>query len=687
MRPRIYRCLVVTVVFFSFFPLCGNTFAQTWTSLGPLGGDVRSLAADPSRPNVLYLGTVDGYIFSSQDAGEHWQSLGLIGPANGVITAIIVDPVNSRTLFASLWTREPNGEGGGVFVSLDYGVTWQALGLAGHAIRALVQSESDSNVLIAGALDGVFRSNDLGRNWERITPAGDSELRNFDSLAIDPRDPGIIYAGTFHLPWKTVDGGKKWTSIHSGMIDDSDVLSLAVDASNPRRVFASACSGIYRSEDSGSYWKKIEGIPFSSRRTPVIRQDPLHPSVLFAGTTEGLWKTTNSGARWRRVSPGDWVINSLLVEASAGTLPAGGDTAESSIPEFSKEQIRVLIGTEQHGVLASDDGGDHFRELNEGFHHRRIVSLAIDVDKPGRIAAVLANSVDSPVESEDEGRTWSAIGAGLDANAVTRIFSSPGGWLAAPASGGLARFDLQTHKWTRLGALIEQPEVVASSTERRATPARRFDAVVNDLACGEAECFAATQEGLFFTSDNGKAWSALSFSSANLPVNSVRVSSDSRRLRIVSSSAMIFSDDAGRTWKWHDLPLDSGGAIRLEWTADNTLLAAARNGLYISRDDGASWERFQDGLPAAAPDDLLIRPGVWLVSIRDRGLFISRNEGVSWTRVKELDGRSADDQFTMLANGMNGEFVYAGSANDGMYILDLLGQTAAIRFESASAGK
>jgi hypothetical protein len=41
----------------------------------------------------------------------------------------------------------------------------------------------------------------------------------------------------------------------------------------------------------------------------------------------------------------------------------------------------------------------------------------------------------------------------------------------------------------------------------------------------------------------------------------------------------------------------------------------------------------------------------------------------------------------MLANGMNGEFVYAGSANDGLYILDLLGQTAAIRFESALAGK
>ncbi len=657
-------------------------FAQTWTSLGPLGGDVRSLAADPLRPNVLYLGTADGYIFGSQDAGGHWESLGLVGPANGVITAIIVDPLNSGTLFASMWTTEANGEGGGVFVSCDHGRTWQGTGLAGHAIRALAQSASDANVLIAGALDGVFRSNDLGKNWEQITPSGDLELRNFDSLAIDPQDPGIIYAGTFHLPWKTVDGGKNWVAIHRGMIDDSDVLSLALDASSPQRVFASACSGIYRSEDAGAYWKKIEGIPFSSRRTPVIRQDPLNPSVLFAGTTEGLWKTTDGGARWRRVSPAGWVINSLLIESGAGNSFARDDAAESS-----NGQPRVLIGTEQRGVLASDDGGEHFRELNDGFHHRRIVSLATDADNPGRVAAVLANSADSPVETEDGGRTWSTISGGLSANAVTRIFSSSRGWLAALASGGLARFEPQSRKWTRLGTFLEQPKVVAGNIEQPVTPTRRFDAVINDLACGDAECFAATQEGLFFTSDDGNTWSALSFTTANLPVNSVRVSSDSQKLRIVSSNAMIFSDDAGRTWKWHDLPLDSGGAIRLEWTADNTLLAAARNGIYISRDDGTRWERFQYGLPAAAPDDLLIRPGVWLVSIRDRGLFVSKNEGVSWARIKELDGWSAHDQFTMIANGINGEFVYAGSANDGLYILDLLGQSAAGKFKSASAGK
>jgi photosystem II stability/assembly factor-like uncharacterized protein len=687
MSFRLYRWLGVLVVFFSSFSLCGATFAQTWTSMGPLGGDVRSLAVDPSRPGVLYFGTADGYIFESQDAGEHWQSFGLVGAENGVITAIIVDPVDSAMLFVSMWTKDANGEGGGVFISRDGGKTWKVSSLAGHATRALVQSASERNVLVAGALDGVFRSNDFGETWEQITPAVDSELRNFDSLAIDPNDSAIIYAGTFHLPWKTVDGGKKWSPIHGGMIDDSDVLSLVVDASNRQRLFASACSGIYRSEDAGSHWKKIEGIPFSSRRTPVIRQDPSHPSVLYAGTTEGLWKTSDAGSRWRRISPRDWVINSLLIEPDAGASDAARDTAESPTIETANKGPRVLIGTEQRGVLASDDNGEHFREMNEGFHHRRIVSLAIDVDKAGRVAVVLANSPDSPVETEDGGRTWSAISAGLGPNAVTRIFSSPRGWLAALASGGLARFEPETRKWTRVGALLESPEWLAPGVERSSVPTRRFEAVVNDIACSDGKCFAATQEGIFFTSDYGNSWAALTFTSGSLPVNSIRVSSDSQKLRIVSSNAMIFSDDAGRTWKWQDLPLDSGGAIRLEWTADNTLLAAARNGLYISRDDGASWERLQHGLPAAGPDDLLIHPGVWLVSIRDRGLFFSRNEGASWSRVKELDGCGADDQFPVLANGIKGEIIYAGSANDGLYILDLLGQSAVERFDSAQAGK
>ena len=649
------------VVVLTFCLFCIPIHAQKLKSMGPLGGDVRSLIADPVRPNVLYLGTADGYVYGSQDAGEHWQPLGRV--ADGVVTAIVVNADASGLLFLAVWTAEKSGEGGGVFLSRDGGKIWQSAGLAGHAVRALVQAPSDSSILVAGALDGVFRSNDSGKTWDRITPLGDLELRNLDSLAIDPQNPEIIYAGTFHLPWKTMDGGKNWEPIHSGMIDDSDVLNMQVDSSNPQRIFASACSGIYRSEDAGANWRKVEGVPYSARRTLAIKQDPSNSAILFAGTTEGLWKTTDGGALWHRISPKDWVINSILVEPSAAT-PSGDERVATSIA-----RTRLLIGTEGRGVMASDDGGDHFLAFNEGFHHRQIVSIAVDAEKPGTIAMVLANSPDQIVQTEDGGLTWSSIDAGLNGNVVTRIFSSPVGWYAALGSGGLARFDSQMGKWS----------------SPKNTDAFHF--VVNDMAFVGKAWFAASPAGLFATRDYGVTWNALPFSSGNLAVDSVRVSPDGQKLRIVSSNAMVFSDDAGKSWSWHDLPLESGGAIRLESAVNGTLLAAARNALYVSRDDGATWQKLQNGLPAAKPENFLIHNDQWLVSMHERGLFLSQDQGASWSPVKEPGGTGAYGQLSSLASGAADGLIYAGSSNAGLYTLDLLRISASKTRESAPAGK
>jgi photosystem II stability/assembly factor-like uncharacterized protein len=646
MRSLFCMPRVAVVLVFSFCVYRMPVHAQTWTSVGPLGGDVRALVSDPVRPNVLYLGTADGYILSSPDAGGHWESRGRV--ANGVITTIVATLDGSGALFAAVWTAEANGEGGGVFLSRDGGRTWRGSGLQGHAVRALVQAPSDANILIAGALDGVFRSNDFGRGWEQITALGDSELRNFDSLAIDPQDPGTIYAGTFHLPWKTVDGGKNWIPLHSGMIDDSDVLSLELNLSNPQQIFASACSGIYRSDDAGANWNKIEGVPYSARRTLTIGQVPANPATLFAGTTEGLWKTTDGGARWQRISPKDWVINSLLI------IPRARSSSAHDGAEFPVAPARLLIGTEDRGVLGSDDGGAHFQAFNTGFHHRQVISLAVDSEKTATVAAVLANSPDQIVRSDDGGQNWFAIDAGLNGEILKKIFFSPVGWLAAMGSGGLARFDSAERKWLPLG---------------NKESAHFF---VNDIAFNTTEWLAASSDGLFVTHDNGITWSAIPFTSGNLVVDSVRVLGDSQKIRLISSNAMVFSDDAGKSWTWKDLPLDSGGALRLESADDATLLVAARNGLYISGDNGASWQRLQNGLPSARPDDLLIREDLWLVSMHGRGLFLSLNRGASWSPMKGGDDAGPFLQATILANGSHDGPIYVGSANDGLYFLDPL---------------
>ena len=374
--------------------------AQAWSPLGPPGGDVRALAADPARPARIFLGTADGHIFGSEDSGAHWTLLGRASSRlDAVITAIVVNPRDGNVLFASSWTRDAVA-GGGVFRSIDGGRTWSAAGLAGQAVRALAVAPSDPNVLVAGTLDGVYRSLDAAKTWERISPEHHEELRNLDSLAVDPRDPQTIYAGTYHLPWKTADGGRTWHPIHEGMIDDSDVMSLLIDQGNSRLIYASACSGIYRSDDSAAQWRKIQGIPYTARRTYAITQDPKQPASVYAATSEGLWKTADGGMTWRRTTPESWVVNTVAVaEGSPG---------------------RVLIGTEELGVLASDDGGEHFQDANAGFEHRQILALGLDAKRPGRVLAVLAHAPEPILATEDVGRTWLPRGPGLRAEQALR---------------------------------------------------------------------------------------------------------------------------------------------------------------------------------------------------------------------------------------------------------------------------
>ena len=200
MKPLALAALCLIV-----FLAARSARAQILRPLGPEGGDVLSLGQDPANPRHIFLGTADGHIFGSDDGGEHWELRGRTGPRlDSVLTAIVVDPRDAKVIYAATWAREPGSGGGGIFRSDDSGRTWFFSGLAGEDVRALVVAPPGPGVahddtLIAGTLDGVYRSRDSGRTWQRISPLGDAELKNVDSIAVDPATSEIYHDGGYVL--------------------------------------------------------------------------------------------------------------------------------------------------------------------------------------------------------------------------------------------------------------------------------------------------------------------------------------------------------------------------------------------------------------------------------------------------------------------------------------------------------
>jgi photosystem II stability/assembly factor-like uncharacterized protein len=632
--------------------------AQTWRQVGPPGGTVISLEADPHDVNKLYLGTSDGHVFNSTDEGAHWQLLSRIGSGqDDVITHILVDPRNSNHLYASTWALYSGG--GGVYRSTDAGRTWQVIGLAHETVRAIAQAPTNPKIFVAGTLTGVYRSMDDGTTWERITPAKHDDLRNFDSVAFDPRDENVIYAGTYHLPWKTTNDGKDWFPIGKGMIDDSDVMSVVVDPANPDNVHATACSGIYHSTNGAQQWTRYNGIPFVFRRTQLIRQDPQHPETLYAGTTSGLWKTTNEGTEWKRLTPGDWVINAIVIDA--------------------KNPQRVILGTEREGVQISENGGVTYASANGGFHHQHILDVAMDRDRPERALVVLTFDTSAFLATKDGGTTWAPLGPGLKRTDLKHVYAAPTGWWASLNNGGWTKYDETSGKWVKAGLFV--PDAAASAatsgTKGKKTaaaakkPAPKAKAPqllafqVNDMAFASDTWYAATTGGMVISRDRGTTWKSASKDElVKQPAQSLEASVNGSQVWAVSQRNLLYSADGGAHWDARELPFAAAGNLRLHRVDDTNLFITSNVGLYTSKDAGRNWSRadirdlqFQD---VAGSGSALV------VALQRHGLLSSLDAGKSWQHVNSPFAEGYVPVVRVRRDGT----VVAASATEGLLAFD-----------------
>jgi photosystem II stability/assembly factor-like uncharacterized protein len=469
-----------------------------------------------------------------------------------------------------------------------------------------------------------------------------------------------------------VDGGKNWSPISKGMIDDSDVMSIIVDPANPQSVHATACSGIYHSTNAAQQWAKYKGIPFVFRRTQLIRQDPQHPETLYAGTTSGLWKTTSETGQWKRVTPVDWVINDLVIDP--------------------KNPQRVIIGTEREGVQISEDGGATFASANVGFHHQHILDVAMDRERPERELVVLNFDTNAFLATKDAGNTWTPLGPGLKRTDLKHVYASPIGWWASLNKGGLMKYEETSATWVRVGLFTTDSLPDASAEGKRNAAAKRpastskapqlLASQVNDLTFTNAAWYAATSTGVLVSRDRGTSWkSAGKDEFVKQGAQSLDASADGSHIWAVAQRNLIYSADAGAHWDAKELAFASAGNLRVHRLDDTNLLITSNSGLYVSKDAGREWNRadirdlqFQD---AAGSGNALV------VSLQRHGLLASFDAGKSWQRV---NSPLAEGYFPVVRTRRDGALV-AASATEGLLAYEPDARSADSRLSgSATSG-
>jgi photosystem II stability/assembly factor-like uncharacterized protein len=573
-----------------------------WTSLGPDGGFVSTVVADPANPQVLYAGSVGG-VFKSVDGGASWRaaSRGLqIRP----VTALAVDPHQPGTVYAA--AGDTTTLEVGLAVSRDGGATWSPTGSLsnGYArdggeefFSSLAVDPAHGGTVFAASNFAIYVSRDSGQDWSRSKDFG--FINPQDGLSVQvvadpPRGSVFAYVAGVDLfgnanPYVKVlesdDGGATWID-HSAALPKATAAKLAIEPSSPGILYLLQDGKIFRSLDGAASWQEARSAGGPLAAGP-------HGLVVAGNRASGIVESTDGGKTWVEIAtPPVDTITSYAFGAAPGQLYASGNAL---------------------GVVASDDGGQSWQAANHGLTATSVLAVAVDPSRPARIYTVLADSdgalrTSGVFKTRNGGASWRPIGAelpsadiGLVALDEASLFVDPTrpDALLYSTSGFAARSADAGASWTPLPPL---PSCLRASSiaPEPASPSILYAAASR---CSELVCAA------FESIDGGATWSCLPLARISRVVVAPSNPAIVYATGFVDSVKEHFlwrSPDAGKSWAPIDRRLPFrlppyGGALALAVDPSDAqrLFVANTMGVWRSLDGGAHWSETDRGLPLA----------------------------------------------------------------------------------------
>lgn len=614
------------------------------------------------------------------------------GPYGGLMMSAVVDWQNPNVVYAASF-------GGGVFKSMNWGQSWSVAntGLTDHQGYSLAMDPTNPLVLYAGTASKVFKSIDGGKTWSDSS-TGFSGAETFD-LVIHPLIPTTLYVTTNgNGVLKSTNGASSWSTINNGLTD-LGVCSLAIDPVSPSTLYAGTrYTGVFKSTNNGGVWAPTGALGNSSVWALAVH--PKNRQIVYAGTEGGIYISTNGGTSWAVADADLTWFNVYDIKID----PAAPDT---------------VFATGMGGTYKSVNGID-FEYAGTGMYNPACMALALDTRNPGTVYA--ASWGNGMWRSGNGGARWVEANAGLSGVIVHSVAVHPAvGQIAyAGTVGNLFKTVDGGITWQLYHGISDNfADVVISPADpttvfaggiydiiRTRNDGDTWVSVRNNLPEGYVESVAVhpgsrdtvyvgldthgwTPEPVWKSKNGGDSWVA---SSTGLPSDAVMdllvvPSVPTTVYAALWSHAVYKSVDSGQHWTPADGGLPAGFMMDLAIhpTQTNTLYVATSNGVYRTVNGGTSWLPFNTGLTNLWVESVAVdpqNPNVVYAGTWD-GLCVSHDGGVNW----ELADPAFNEivVYSMAFGALMPRLEYAGAAG-GVFTRMALDNALNIQYASSRPG-